>query len=106
MLRETVLQHRAERDDLRSRGYLERTHLARWRGVLSTDLIKVVTGPRRAGKSVFALQLLAGKDFAYLNFDDENLLKVGDHDELLAALFVGSRTIRIEPAYRWLLGPA
>ncbi|HCU24551.1 MAG TPA: hypothetical protein DF383_05995, partial [Deltaproteobacteria bacterium] len=40
---------------------------------LSTSLIKVITGPRRAGKSTLAFQALADKNFAYLNFEDEAL---------------------------------
>ncbi|MGQ9665578.1 MAG: ATP-binding protein [bacterium] len=37
-------------------------------------------GPRRAGKSVFALQLLADYNFAYINFDDERLLDIDNYD--------------------------
>jgi len=43
---------------------------------LASGLIKLITGPRRAGKSVFALRMLSDKNFAYLNFDDELLLKL------------------------------
>lgn len=43
---------------------------------LGANLIKIIIGPRRDGKSAFACLLLKGKNFAYLNFDDENLLKV------------------------------
>jgi hypothetical protein len=49
-------------------------------------LIKVITGPRRAGKSVFAFLLLKSEDFAYVNFDDETLLKLDNYDAVLAAL--------------------
>jgi len=44
-------------------------------------------GPRRAGKSVFAFLLLKDKNFAYLNFDDENLLKIENNDEIIKAIF-------------------
>ncbi len=37
-------------------------------------MIKLITGPRRAGKSSLALQMLRGQSFAYLNFDDSALL--------------------------------
>ena len=53
---------------------------------LSSDMIKVITGPRRAGKSVFAILLLKNEDFAYVNFDDEALLKPDNYDAILTAL--------------------
>lgn len=53
--------------------YIERTKEKEARKWLSSDLIKVVLGPRRAGKSVFSLMLLKDKEFAYFNFDDESL---------------------------------
>jgi predicted AAA+ superfamily ATPase len=51
------------------------------------DLIKVVVGPRRGGKSHFSIRQLAKLgDFAYINFDDMALTKITDHEELLAIL--------------------
>ncbi|MBC7962821.1 MAG: ATP-binding protein, partial [Steroidobacteraceae bacterium] len=40
----------------------------------------------RAGKSVFALQMLQDRDFAYVNFDDERLLGLTDFDKLLMGM--------------------
>jgi len=53
--------------------YIERTKEKEAKKWLDSDLIKVVLGPRRAGKSVFSLMLLKDKEFAYFNFDDESL---------------------------------
>lgn len=50
----------------------------------SSRLIKVVTGIRRAGKSVFLYQFLKGRNFAYLNFDDDRLGNVMSDDILTA----------------------
>jgi uncharacterized protein len=50
---------------------------------LQTTLIKLITGPRRAGKSVMALQMLKDQNFAYLNFDDDLLLKHFDEDAVI-----------------------
>jgi predicted AAA+ superfamily ATPase len=42
--------------------------------------ILAVLGIRRAGKSVFSWLLLEGRKFAYINFDDERLYKIGAED--------------------------
>lgn len=54
---------------------------------LDNDLIKVIVGPRRAGKSFFAIHFLnkQGK-FGYVNFDDEKLVDVENYDEIIAAM--------------------
>ena len=50
-------------------------------------MIKVILGPRRAGKSFFAIRTLSEKDhFGYVNFDDESLTQLGDYNEIVAEL--------------------
>jgi predicted AAA+ superfamily ATPase len=78
--------HRKEKEEMVSRAYIEREKLSFAKKFLETDLIKVITGPRRAGKSVFATMFLKEKNFAYLNFDDENLIKLNG-DEILKGCF-------------------
>jgi len=73
MLKSTVLKQKEEKNRLLSLPYIERTKEKEAKKWLDSDLIKVVLGPRRAGKSVFSLMLLKDKDFAYFNFDDESL---------------------------------
>lgn len=85
-MKNTILSQKIERDILRERGYIPRDGLDAARGAMDSGLIKVVIGPRRAGKSVFALQMLQGREFAYVNFDDERLLGLSDFDELLMAI--------------------
>ena len=53
---------------------------------LSSDLIKVILGPRRAGKSVLAFLLLRDTSFGYVNFDDERLLHQFNMDSLLSGV--------------------
>ena len=57
----------------------------------------MITGPRRAGKSVYALQLLAGKNYAYLNFDDPQLLGRFDENAVMRAV------AEVYPGYEYLL---
>src|SRR3989344_5242020 len=54
---------------------------------LTNDLIKVIVGPRRAGKSFFAIHFLnkQGK-FGYVNLDDEKLAEVNNYDEIITAM--------------------
>lgn len=92
MLKATVSKQKDDKDRLLSLPYIQRTKEKDAEKWISSDLIKVILGPRRAGKSVFALMLLKGKDFAYFNFDDESLPdgengeeKI-DLDELLSEL--------------------
>jgi uncharacterized protein len=55
---------------------------------LENNLIKVVTGPRRSGKSFFTIHELKNKigNFGYVNFDDERLLKIINYDEIISYL--------------------
>ena len=57
---------------------------------LDKPIIKAIIGPRRAGKSFFtAHEASRLGTFAYLNFDDEILNRVGDYDSLVeSALLV------------------
>jgi len=88
MLKATVSKQKQDKERLLSLPYIERTKEKDAQKWLSSDLIKVILGPRRAGKSVFALMLLKGQSFAYFNFDDESLPgeeKI-DLDELMTEL--------------------
>ncbi len=73
LLNTLVEAHCRERDRTLKRTLVPR-HLAKSLSkALSSNLVKVITGPRRAGKSMLAFQVLAGKRFAYLNFEDDAL---------------------------------
>ncbi|MBP6944628.1 ATP-binding protein [Patescibacteria group bacterium] len=90
MLKSTVAKQKQDKERLLSLPYIERSKEKDTQKWLSSDLIKVILGPRRAGKSVFALMLLKDQSFAYFNFDDESLPgeeKI-DLDELMAELKV------------------
>jgi len=86
MINNIIIQQKEERDILLNQHYIHRMGEALMADYLSTGLIKLITGPRRAGKSVLALQLLKGKHFAYLNFDDDLLLKYFIEDAVIQAL--------------------
>ncbi len=96
-MKNIVLKQRAERDDLASRPYYTRKHIQDVAPYLEANVIKLITGPRRAGKSVYALQILSGKNYAYLNFDDTQLLGAFNEDAVMQAL------AEVYPGYEYLL---
>ena len=96
-MKSIVLKQRAERDDLASRPYYTRKHIQDVAPYLEANVIKLITGPRRAGKSVYALQILSGKNYAYLNFDDTQLLGAFNEDAVMQAL------AEVYPGYEYLL---
>lgn len=89
MLKNTILRQKQEKERFLSLPYIERTKAQETKKWLDSDLIKVILGPRRAGKSVFSLMLLKDRPFAYFNFDDETIPRENfDCEELLEELHV------------------
>ena len=81
-----VLNQRKERDELLSRQYLTRRSNHDEDMLLNSHLIKLITGPRRVGKSTQALLMLRNKNFAYLNFDSQQLLDAWDANLVMRML--------------------
>ena len=79
-----ILNQRKERDKLMSRPYLTRRNQNT--NSLDSSLIKLITGPRRVGKSTQALLMLRDKNFAYLNFDNNSLLEKWDANLVMKLL--------------------
>ena len=77
MFKDIVYRQKLQKEQLLTLSYIERTHEPFAKKWLDSNLIKVILGPRRAGKSVFSLMLLKGRPFIYFNFDDEVLLSAG-----------------------------
>lgn len=92
-----IQNQRKERDRLLSLPYIPRQTIYDFDELLKSPNIKLLTGPRRVGKSTQALLMLRGKNFAYLNFDDNELLKKWDEQQ--AEMLLGE----IYPNYEYLL---
>ncbi len=88
MLKNIVSNQKLQKEQLLTLSYIGRTKEPFARKWLDSNLIKVVLGPRRAGKSVFSLMLLRDRPFMYFNFDDEVLSSAGGiaTDELMKEL--------------------
>ena len=89
-MRTIINNQKKERDILLSRPYLTRHTQYDVDELLASKQIKLITGPRRTGKSTEALLMLKSRNFAYLNFDDGKLLSAWDDDlvwETLRAVY-------------------
>src|SRR3990167_5869126 len=81
MIRDVILKQKAELEERFNETYIGRQAS---QFSLSHNLINVIMGPRRAGKSFFAIHFLKkGEPFGYANFDDEELIEVKNYDDIL-----------------------
>lgn len=96
-MKNIIINQRKERDELLSRTYLTRQTGIDIELLLSSQLIKLITGPRRSGKSTQALQMLKGKNFAYLNFDSQPLLDTWNPEVVMRMLE------DVYPGYEYLM---
>ena len=96
-MKTVILNQRNERDELMSRPYLIRKGVKNADYLLGSHLIKLITGPRRVGKSTQALLMLRDKNFAYLNFDNYQLLEAWDADLVMRMLD------DVYPGYEYIL---
>ncbi len=82
MLRDVVLGQKTELEKVLKETYIERDIEP---FSLEHNLIKVIMGPRRAGKSFFVLHTLKRMGpFGYVNFDNEALVLLENYDDLIA----------------------
>ncbi len=84
IVRDALILQRTELENRLKQPYIKRT--VKIKGIKS-DMIKVIMGPRRAGKSFFAAHELTNNgSFAYANFDDEALASARDYNEIVVEL--------------------
>ena len=88
MLKDIISNQKLQKEQLLTLSYIGRAKEPFAKKWLDSNLIKVILGPRRAGKSVFSLMLLKDRPFMYFNFDDEVLSSAGGiaTDELMKEL--------------------
>lgn len=96
-MKSILLSQRKERDDLLAQNYISRHTTLNTDDLLNSHLIKLITGPRRVGKSTQALLMLRNKNFAYLNFDKQELLDNWNADLVMRLLD------EVYPNYEYLL---
>jgi len=84
MIRDIILIQKRELENRLKEKYVERSVDSI---NLNSNLINVIIGPRRAGKSFFAVHALSRQGiFGYANFDDEKLIETKDYNEIIDAI--------------------
>ena len=83
MIRDILLLQKRELEKRLNEKYIERDAIKKF----NDNLVNVIIGPRRAGKSFFAVHMLnkLGK-FGYVNFGDEKLVEIKDYDEIISMI--------------------
>ena len=79
-IKQILLDQREEAKKIFAIKIIEREIEEKVRKSLKDNLIKVIIGVRRCGKSVLSHQLLKDKNYGYINFDDERLISVKAED--------------------------
>jgi len=97
--KEIILEQKKEIKNILKGKIIEREIEREIEQSLKDNLVKVIIGVRRSGKSILAHRLLENKRYGYINFDDERLLavKTKDLNDLLEILK------EIEPSSDYLL---
>ncbi|MFH1159679.1 MAG: ATP-binding protein [bacterium] len=84
MLKKIIQSHREEFDQKRNDFFVDREIQIKG---FESDLIHIIIGPRRAGKSFFSIRSMEPLlPVGYVNFDDERLTGITGFDELLDAI--------------------
>ena len=96
-VRDALLQQKRELDLRKGEPYIGRTTEMRDG---NSRLIRIVIGPRRAGKSFFLTRYLSAQGlFGYVNFDDEELNNKEKIPDILTAvqdLYPGAKTLLLD----------
>lgn len=108
-IKEALLRQESERDTLLSKQYILReTQFFIESNVLeNSEIIKVISGPRRSGKSVYGISILKNTNFIYMNFDDQGLIQKNNHNTIyrfINLLYHNSKYIfldEIQNLYQW-----
>ncbi len=87
----TIIQRQQQelQEKLQQEHLVEREAFPIFQKLLSSSLVKVITGVRRCGKSILCAQLLERKKYGYINFDDEKLtgIAASELDQVLEAVY-------------------
>ena len=105
MIRDIILIQKRELESRLKEKYVERSVNSI---KLNSSLINVIIGPRRAGKSFFAVHALSRQGiFGYVNFDYEKLVETKDYNEVIDAIntiYITQNTSCLTRSRIWING--
>ena len=76
-MRQIIKRQKQEKEQVAGSDFVRRDVTGKIDTYLRQDIIKVVTGVRRCGKSIFCFMVLKGTDFGYVNFDENSFFVPG-----------------------------
>ena len=82
-MRQIIKRQQQEKEQVTGSDFVMRDVTGKIDTYLRQDIIKVVTGVRRCGKSIFCFMVLKGTTFGYVNFDEKELVGLENYDEIL-----------------------
>ncbi len=89
-IKKIIVSQKEEMQEILSRGVIQREiDIKKTSKFLKKPNVLAILGIRRCGKTTLSWQILKGKNFGYINFDDERLfgLKTEDLDKILQAFY-------------------
>ena len=85
MIKSVIARQKDELRGILNQRLIERESKRVIKKFMDKDIVKIITGIRRSGKSVLSLLLLKDREFGYVNFD-EKLLVEGNPEKVLSAV--------------------
>jgi len=82
-MRQSIQRQKLEKERVAGSDLVKRDVAENIESYLRHDIIKIVTGIRRSGKSIFCFMVLDDVDFGYVNFDEKEIAKLDNYDEIL-----------------------
>ncbi len=82
-MRQSIQRQKLEKERVAGSDLVKRDVAENIESYLRHDIIKVVTGIRRSGKSIFCFMVLDDVDFGYVNFDEKEIAELDNYDEIL-----------------------
>lgn len=82
-MRQSIQRQKLEKERGAGSDLVKRDVAENIESYLRHDIIKVVTGVRRSGKSIFCFMVLDDVDFGYVNFDEKEIAELDNYDEIL-----------------------
>ncbi|MCK4730517.1 MAG: ATP-binding protein [Candidatus Aenigmarchaeota archaeon] len=83
------------KDIINRKNIVKRDAQTHFKNIFQSKLVKITTGIRRSGKSIFTYIILKNESFGYVNFDDDRLIDVKSDDIFSALLEIHGNKLKV-----------